>query len=110
MICPYCEKERKEINSWGSIDNRFDYACNVCNLEYSNWLSGKPKHAPYGNPRLDKEVKEELERDKKNRDTEWPSHLKTIAECSAIYVRACKEYGGDGPVPRHLTNFAAYEL
>ena len=90
-ICPYCEKERSEISLYGSIDNDFDYSCTVCNLEYINWLHNKSKHSPYENARLQKEVERELKNDKKNNDSEWRPHLKTIAERSQIFQPKLKE-------------------
>lgn len=76
MICPYCEKERLKVDSWGSVDNEFDYSCVVCNLESINWMQGKPKHAPYNNPELDRDFKREMAVD----NSGFHNHLKTIAE------------------------------
>ena len=85
MICHYCEKDRVELNLYGSIDNDFDYSCIVCNLEYLNWYEGNDKHTPYNNDRLDKAVKVALAKDKLDNNTEWKPHLKTIAERSEIF-------------------------
>lgn len=90
-VCPYCEKERREISSYGSIDNDFAYSCTVCNLEYINWIHNESKHSPYENARLQKEVERELEHDKKNNDSEWRPNLKTIAERSQIFQPKLKE-------------------
>ena len=85
-VCPYCEKERREVNYATVIDNEFSYACVVCNLEYLNWKSGE-QHNTYNNARLQKELNKALEYDRNNNDVAWKSHLKTIAERSEIYVR-----------------------
>lgn len=84
MICPYCEQEKKEVNSYGSIDNRFDYACSSCNKLYVDWLEGKTVD-----------------------QAEWPAHLKTIAECSEIYKNQC-EADGVSIIPRHQLDHVPY--
>ncbi len=84
VTCPYCEKERSEVNLYGSIDNDFEYCCVVCNLEYINWLHDRNDNH-YGNARVQKELELVLEHDKKNNDSSWKSHLKTIAERSEIF-------------------------
>jgi hypothetical protein len=83
--CPYCEKERAEVNSFGSIDNEFDYSCAVCNLEYLNWREGEEKHTPYKNERMNKAFEVARETDRKNNEIAWKPHLKTIAERSEIF-------------------------
>lgn len=83
--CPYCEKVREEVNSFGSIDTEFDYACAVCSLEYLNWKAGEEKHTPYKNERLNKAFEATREADRRNNEAEWKSHLKTIAERSEIF-------------------------
>lgn len=83
--CPYCQKERDQVNLFGSVDDEFSYSCVVCNLEFLNWLSGKEKHDPYLNPSLQKAFERELKRDRDQDDVPWKSHLKTIAERSEAY-------------------------
>lgn len=85
MKCPYCEKEREEVDSFGSIDNDFSFSCIVCNLEYVNWKSNKAKDSPYENPKCQKELELALEHDRNNNDVAWKPHLKTIAERSEIF-------------------------
>lgn len=85
--CPYCEKERKEVNFAMNIDNDFSYSCIVCNLEYINWRDNKAINSPYANLKCQKELELALKHDKDNNDYFWNLHLKTITERSEIYVR-----------------------